>query len=210
MTDLAVRPQHFTPVGRRACLWALLLSFLSPQAVAANDARVVDALRAGSLVVLIRHAATESGTGDPPGFQLDDCTTQRNLSAAGRDHARALGAWFGAQRIPVGEVRSSRWCRCLDTATLAFAAQTKVIPWPPLDSFFDARHRADAATAAALAGLANPIAGNPVWVTHQVNITALSGIYPAPGELVVMQPRARPDGGYRLDLMGRLTPGTAP
>ncbi|TVO57810.1 histidine phosphatase family protein [Denitromonas halophila] len=209
MTDPDVRSQHFVSIGQWASLWALLLCFLSPHAAALNDARLVDALRSGGLVVLIRHAATESGTGDPPGFRLDDCTTQRNLSAAGRDQARALGAWFGAQRIPVGEVRSSRWCRCLDTAKLAFPPQTTMIPWPPLDSFFDARHRADAATAAALAGLANPIAGNRIWVTHQVNITALSGIYPAPGELVVMQPRARPDGGYRLELMGRLTPSTA-
>ncbi|TVO67904.1 histidine phosphatase family protein [Denitromonas ohlonensis] len=210
MTDLAVRPQRFAPARKWAGLCALVLTLLSTPTAAANDAHLVDALRAGGLVVLIRHAATESGTGDPPGFQRDDCTTQRNLSAAGRDQARALGAWFGAQRIPVGEVRSSRWCRCLDTATLAFAPQTTVIPWPPLDSFFDARHRADAATAAALAGLADPVAGNRVWVTHQVNITALSGIYPAPGELVVMQPRARPGGGYRMDLMGRLTPGTLP
>ena len=67
-------------------------------------------------MVLVRHTATEPGLGDPPDFRLDDCATQRKLSATGRDQARALGAWFRSQAIPVAEVRSSQWCRCLETS----------------------------------------------------------------------------------------------
>jgi phosphohistidine phosphatase SixA len=55
--------------------------------------------------VLMRHAATDPGAGDPPGFRLDDCATQRNLSAAGREDARRVGNAFRAHRIPVARVR---------------------------------------------------------------------------------------------------------
>ncbi|MBT0961849.1 histidine phosphatase family protein [Denitromonas sp. IR12] len=181
-----------------------MLLGLTPAALA--DDALVDALRRGGLVVLVRHAVTVPGLGDPPQFRLGDCATQRNLSEAGREQARALGRWFRDQGISVGEVRSSRWCRCLDTATLAFGDTHPVSPWPPLDSFFEAREREPAATAAALAGLAEPVAGNRIWVTHQVNITALSGVFPASGEMVVMRPARTADGGWRLELLGRLHP----
>lgn len=70
--------------------------------------------------MVIWHAATEPRIGDPPGFQLDDCATQRNLSEAGREEARRIGAAFRARGIPIGRVLSRRWCRCLETAGLAF------------------------------------------------------------------------------------------
>lgn len=181
-----------------------MLVGLTPAALA--DDALVDALRQGGLVVLVRHAVTVPGLGDPPEFRLGDCTTQRNLSDAGREQARALGRWFRDQGIAVGEVRSSRWCRCLETATLAFGENHAVSPWPPLDSFFEARDRESSATAAALAGLAQPVAGNRVWVTHQVNITALSGVFPASGEMVVMRPTRAAGGGWQLELVGRLRP----
>ena len=202
-------PAHRRLTGR-AIAWRLFVGALTlalaSSLARASDAHLIAQLQAGGLVVLIRHAATDPGTGDPPGFRLDDCATQRNLSAAGRAQARALGDWFAAQQIPVAEVRSSRWCRCLETATQAFANMATVAPWPPLDSFFDARHREPKATAAALAALATSQAGNRVWVTHQVNITALSGIFPAPGELVLMRPVAVADAPPRLELVGRLRP----
>lgn len=202
-------PAHRHLTGRTT-LWRIFMAALTlalASGVArATDAHLVAQLQAGGLVVLIRHAATEPGTGDPPGFRLGDCATQRNLSAAGRAQSHALGEWFAAQQIPIADVRSSRWCRCLDTATQAFANMATVTPWPPLDSFFDARHREPEATAAALTALASPLAGNRVWVTHQVNITALSGIFPAPGELVLVRPVPVADAPPRLELVGRLRP----
>lgn len=150
-------------------------------------------LRRGGLVLLVRHAATEPGVGDPPGFRLGDCGTQRNLSAAGRAQALALGAALRARRIPVAEVRSSRWCRCLDTARLAFEGLVPVQPWPVLDSFFDDRAAGPSRTAALLAAARGvPAGANVVWVTHQVNITAFTGVVPVPGEIVVV--RAGADG----------------
>ena len=68
---------------------------------------------------------------DPPQFRLEDCSTQRNLSAEGRRQAQAIGEQFRARQIPVEQVLSSRWCRALDTARLAFGSLTE--PFSPLE-----------------------------------------------------------------------------
>ena len=156
-------------------------------------AELLAALQRGGHVLLVRHAQTEPGIGDPPGMRLSDCATQRNLSAAGREQARAIGAAVRSRAIPVAAVRSSQWCRCLDTARLAFGDYAPVGAWPALNSFFDDRSAEAGRTRElrdALAGV--PPAANVVWVTHQVNITALTGVVPAPGEVVVV--RKAPDG----------------
>jgi broad specificity phosphatase PhoE len=159
-----------------------------------------DALRGGGQVVLIRHTSTVAGLGDPPGFRLDDCATQRNLAEAGRAEARRIGAAFRRRGIRVARVLSSRWCRCLETARLAFG---RVEPRPALDSFFDDLGREPDRTRAVLALIAEPHGGgNLVLVTHQVNITALTGIVPTTGELVVLT--RQPGGNVRI--AGRLGP----
>jgi len=179
------------------CGIGLVLSAIGP--VAAEET-LWDLLRGGGQVVLIRHASTVAGLGDPPGFRVEDCATQRNLSEAGRAEARRIGAVFRRRGIPVDRVMSSRWCRCLETARLAFGAAT---PWPPLDSFFEDRSREAERTRAVRAELAGPLpAGNLVLVTHQVNITALTGIVPATGEMVILTPQ--PGGDFRV--AGRLGP----
>jgi broad specificity phosphatase PhoE len=152
-------------------------------------APVLAALREGGCVLLLRHARTEPGVGDPPGFRLDDCATQRNLSADGRAQAERLGAALREAGIAIGPVRSSRWCRCLDTARLAFG---HVEPWPVLDSFFADRSGADAQTVA-LRRWALAFRGprNAALVTHQVNVSALLGGWIDTGETIVL----RPDGG---------------
>ena len=122
-------------------VFSALLGTILPgsSAPAANGDALWDLLRGGGQVVLMRHASTEGGIGDPAGFRLDDCRTQRNLSTAGREEARRLGHAFKSRNIPLGRVLSSRWCRCLDSARLAFGT---VEPWEPLDSFFNDRVRA--------------------------------------------------------------------
>jgi broad specificity phosphatase PhoE len=76
----------------------------------------MQSMRILALVMLF----TDPGAGDPPGMRLDDCATQRNLSAEGRAHARRIGEAFRKMQIPVGRVLSSPWCRCVETAKLAF------------------------------------------------------------------------------------------
>jgi phosphohistidine phosphatase SixA len=161
---------------------------------------VWDALRGGGQIVMLRHASTEPGLGDPPGFRLDDCATQRNLSEAGRAEARRIGAAFVLRAVPVARVLSSRWCRCVETARLAFG---RVESWASLDSFFDDRSREPQQTRAVHALIAEPLTGgNLILVTHQVNIAALTGIAPATGEMIVLSPE--PGGSFKL--VGRLGP----
>lgn len=158
-------------------------------------------LRQGGCVVLMRHAQTEPGVGDPPGFTLGRCETQRNLSAAGRAQAGRVGEAFRREDIALASVRSSAWCRCTDTARLAFGRYTV---WPAINSFFQGQGDHDAQTREVLAtvgALRAPV--NWVLVTHQVNITALTGEHPAMGELFLT--RADPATPGRLRLLARHT-----
>ncbi len=146
--------------------------------------------RQGGGVLLIRHAATESGLGDPPGFVIGQCRTQRNLSDAGRQASRALGSWLQAQNFKPDAVRSSQWCRCQDTARLAFGAYED---WSALNSTFAGQGDPAAQQQALRERLqALPAGRTEVWVTHQVIMTGLTGAYPGLGE------------GFLVDRQGRL------
>lgn len=168
---------------RCVLLLVLLLPGLPlPEARAAEA--LWSALREGRAVALIRHAEAP-GTGDPPAFRLGDCSTQRNLSAAGRAQAGRIGAAFRANGIPAARMLSSGWCRSHDTATLMELGEVEIEP--ALNSFFGQSGRRDEQTAALAAIIRNRLAAEPaVMVTHQVNITALTGVYPASGEMVVV------------------------
>ena len=141
---------------------------------------MAERLRAGACVLLLRHAQTVAGVGDPPGFRVDLCSTQRNLSEEGREQARRIGQWFKSRDLRPRAVQSSAWCRCKDTADLAFGRH---VVWPALNSFFGGRDAEPAQTAQLRAALARIPPGQfEVWVTHQVNMTALTGEGMAMGE----------------------------
>lgn len=160
-----------------------------PPCAAADDAAAWAALVAGGHVLMLRHSQTDPGVGDPPGYRLDACATQRNLSPEGRRQARSFGARLSERGVAIGPVLTSRWCRCVDTARLAFGRSE---PWPALDSFFDDRASEPARTRAVLERVrAWRGPGTLVLVTHQVNIVAAAGIGPAMGEAVVLDPTAR-------------------
>lgn len=163
-----------------------------------------NALQSGGYVLLMRHAATEPGTGDPPQFKLGECKTQRNLSVAGRAQAAKTGQRIKEAGVSITAVLSSRWCRCMDTANIAFGSAK---PEPALDSFFGERSAQNepqtAATRALIQSFRGP--GNLVMVTHQVNMTALTGEYPAEGEIFVL--RAGPKGSPQwIGRISALTP----
>ncbi len=163
------------------------LPLLAAGPLMAQPADAAAALRAGGCAVLIRHAQTVPGVGDPEGFRLDLCSTQRNLSEEGRAQARRIGAWFKAQGLRPRVVQSSAWCRCKDTADLAFGRH---VMWPALNSFFGARDAQDRQTQQLRTALARIPAGQfEVWVTHQVNMTALTGESMAMGEGLVVDAR---------------------
>ena len=155
------------------------------------------AVKTAGVIVLMRHAQTEPGVGDPPGFQLNACHTQRNLSDAGRNQARRVAAAFAAAGVVPGEVRSSAWCRCIDTAQLAFG---KAVVWPAINSTFQgqgdaAKARADILAAARAWRGPGPL----VLVTHQVNITDLTGEFTAMGEMLAVRHE-----GAGLQVLARL------
>ena len=145
-------------------------------------------LKTGGYVVLLRHAETVPGLGDPAGFSLEDCQSQRNLNDAGRIQSRAWGKAFTSRGIAVGGVFSSRWCRCMETAQLAFG---KVDTWPALNSHFDSPQSAalQAEQVKGGIGIRMQKGKNLVLVTHQVNISALSGRAPPMGHAVIMRVR---------------------
>ena len=163
----------------------LLTALLATPALA--DEAVWEALAGGGHVVLMRHALAP-GTGDPANFQLDDCTTQRNLNDTGRQQARDTGAAFHAREIPVATVYTSQWCRCRETAELLDFAPVQDLP--VLNSFFQNRERRGPQTEALRRFLADLEldGGNVLMVTHFVNIGALTGESVSSGELVVVRP----------------------
>jgi len=155
--------------------------------------------RPDGLVLLMRHASAPGG-GDPDGFRLDDCATQRNLSDEGRAQARRIGERLRALGVPIAMVWHSQWCRTRETAELLAVAPLR--PEPLFNSFFNepAREQGFAGEARQrLAAWAGP--GALLVVTHQVNITALSGVFPASGEIVAM----RFGGTASARVLGRLT-----
>lgn len=186
----------------RPLLGLLILLPLLATARSGDSDALWAALRDGGHVVLIRHALAP-GTGDPDDFRLDDCATQRNLSEPGREQARRIGRLFRDRGVAVARVLSSRWCRCLETARLLELGPVE--PFPALDSFFGRREAGPAQTAALRAFVSEPRPGAAlVLVTHQVNISALTGVYPASGEMVVL----RPQGNGDFQVLGRIA--TAP
>ncbi len=182
---------------RAVPLLALALLWTMPGA--ADEAAWLALAQPGT-AALMRHAAAP-GIGDPAGFRLDDCATQRNLDSIGRADAQAVGAAFRARGIQIDRVLTSRWCRCRETARLL--ALAPVEDFPPLDSLFGQREAAPERSAAVRALLAERAGTDKlVLVTHQVNIQALTGSGLASGEIIVV---ATTPGG--LEVRGRMTPG---
>lgn len=184
-----------SPMKRRAFVLACLAG-----PAAAQDAW--HALRSGNAIVLFRHA-TAPGVGDPPHFKLEDCATQRNLDEAGRAESRRIGELFRARGIKVGAVWTSQWCRTRETARLAFGGDA-VRDEPAFNSFFgQVPTEGESQTSEArelLRRWKGP--GVLVVVTHQVNITALTGANTLQGHGIVM----RRDEKGALKVIGSIAP----
>ena len=151
-------------------------------------------------IAIMRHALAP-GTSDPANFDLDDCSTQRNLSEAGRRQSRRTGDFLRSVGVNEARVLSSQWCRCLDTAELLDLGPVEELP--ALNSFFEARSFGPEQTQALREQIAGMDLSQPVvMVTHQVNITSLTGVFPSSGEIVVL---GRMDDG-EIDVVGTVDP----
>ncbi len=134
-----------------------------------------------SLVLVLRHAIAPGG-GDPPGFDVNDCSTQRNLSQEGRQQSKAIGRALEALDIRPTQIWSSRWCRALDTAK--YMGLGPVQPLPALDSFFADRAKGPAQMQQLRAFLRelDPKGGPYVMTTHQVVVSALANTWVNSGD----------------------------
>jgi len=153
--------------------WLVLASLVASAVRAADAVPLAEVAKPGR-VFMLRHAHAP-GTGDPPNFRLDDCATQRNLDAAGRAQATALGERLKQAGIAHARIYSSRWCRCLETARLLRLGAVDTLP--ALNSIYgrpQERETNVTALRSFLAGL--PKDGPPVvLVTHQLTINAFTG-----------------------------------
>ena len=139
----------------------------------------------GDKIILIRHSLAPGG-GDPAGFKVDDCKTQRNLNRTGINQSKKIGKLFKKNKVPVDQVLSSQWCRCKDTAKYAFGNFKE---FTALNSTFQSPY--DQNEAKQLKDLYafvkdwNSNGKNLVLVTHYSIITAVSNAVPSSGELVI-------------------------
>ena len=174
-----------SPAGPSGLLTAALAAaLLLLPAPATADTRFAGLSEPG-IVAIMRHALAP-GTGDPESFALGDCASQRNLDARGRAQAHRIGAAVRAAGVTVHRVLTSQWCRCRDTARLLDLGPVE--PLPALNSFFRDRARADGQTADLRQFLRSlPPHETVVLVTHQVNITALTGRWAASGEVFLLR-----------------------
>lgn len=183
--------------ARRVVLRSLalaLFAILASAAVARADPQAAwHTLAKGGAVALIRHAEAP-GVGEPPGFKLEDCATQRNLSEKGKADAVAIGRAFRERGIAFQTVMSSPWCRCVDTAKLIDMGAFVIEPaFANAYILSDQRERLKREGLAVLAAWKGP--GNLLVATHGANILAMTGVSPGSGEIVVVD--IGPDGTVR-------------
>ena len=184
-------------MSRLALAVLAILLIAAPGAVGEDSRDTWTALVNGGHVALIRHGNAPPGYGDPPGFKIDDCTTQRNLDDRGRAQARALGAALRQHGVHVDKVLSSPWCRCLETAELLALGPVEKA-WVAAAS--DKSPERLAVLRQIVSSWRGP--GTLVVVTHGLTVQALVGIMPGQAETVVLRPRRGPELG--IDVAGRI------
>ena len=167
-----------------------LIFTLSPQTSMANELAIWDKLQGTApkgYVLLLRHSLAP-GVGDPENFDLRDCSTQRNLSAVGRQDAQDVGRWLARREIKIARVESSRWCRAKETANLLNLGKVRLNR--NLDSLFE---EADALNHPQTIKVRKQIVdhrnktGMLILVGHFVNIAALTNVGVDSGEGVLVR-----------------------
>ena len=184
---------------RHVALWVLVCGLTATgTGPGAGEDGFVRLMNTGEYVLLVRHADAP-GTGDPPGFRLGDCATQRNLSDEGRAQASSMGAWLRSNGMDRARLYSSEWCRCRETAELMGLGPVEGLP--ALNSFYQRVEDREPNLAALkkFLGAQSPQEEPLILVTHQVTISALTGEFVGSGQGVLA----------KLNASGELTPVTA-
>lgn len=180
-----------------SAMLSAVFSGWAAEAAASDDEAWAAMARPGTAAIM-RHALAP-GTGDPAELKVGDCSTQRNLDERGRAQARRIGAALRERGITFDRVLTSQWCRCRETAELLDVGPVE--EFPALNSFFRDRSTRDAQTREARTRLMDLVPGEKVMVvTHQVNISALTGEPTASGEMLVLGIGA----GGAVDVLGEI------
>jgi hypothetical protein len=171
------------------------LIFLFSFSISSYAANLSKDLKDGQHILMMRHADAP-GFGDPPGYQLDQCSSQRNLGDLGKKQSVAIGKWLSSQGINGAMVFSSPWCRCIDTAKLINQGPVNIEK--SLGSFFDDMSLEKSQTRQLSMFIKNTLKQHPnkplILVTHHVNIQAYTGKIVNVGDMVLVKVNA--DGQY--------------
>ena len=176
----------------------LLIFFLFTIQSNASD-QAWNIAKEGNKIILIRHSLAPGG-GDPVGFKIDDCKTQRNLNRAGINQSKKIGKLFKQYKVPVDQVLSSQWCRCKDTAKHAFGDFKEFVA---LNSTFQSPYdKNEDKQLKELYDYVNKWDGtnkNLVLVTHYSIITAVTNAVPSSGEIVITDKNFKVLGTIQTD-----------
>ena len=176
---------HFLQILKARILFFVFLSFFIFSNNIISNEIGWNYLKEGGYYVFIRHALAP-GNGDPVNFDLNKCSTQRNLSQEGIDQSIRLGEEFKNKDIPISRVLTSQWCRCKDTAFYAF---NDYIEFPVLNSTYSSKFQKNQSDQ--ISSLINYInntdlkKNNEIFVSHYVIIGALTDYYPDSAEIVI-------------------------
>ena len=176
---------------------SLFVIFFSSQLNASDQAW--NLAQEGNKVILIRHSLAPGG-GDPPGFKINDCKTQRNLNRTGINQSKKIGKLFKKNKVPVDQVLSSQWCRCKDTAKYAFGNFKE---FAALNSTFQSPYnKNEGKQLKELYKFIKKWDGkgkNLVLITHYSIITAVTNAVPSSGEIVIADKNFKVIGTIQTD-----------
>lgn len=165
-----------------------LITLFSASSLTQAQTPFARAMQDGQHVLLMRHADAP-GYGDPQGYQLNQCSSQRNLGERGKKQAQAIGDWIAKQGIQQAKVYSSPWCRCFDTATLL--NKGPVTKEAALGSFFDNMSQAQKQTQELMNLIQLERKQHPttpiIMVTHHVNIESFTGKVLGSGDMILVK-----------------------
>src|SRR6266496_991801 len=185
-------------IGRCMTLMVGVLLIAAPAAAADDSLEAWAALAKGGHVALVRHGNAPPGHGgDPPGFKIDECATQRNMDEKGRMQSRAVGDAFRQHGVRVDKILSSPWCRCLETARLMALGPVEGTMAVAASDRSPDRLAALKQMVSAWNGT-----GTLVVVTHALTVQGLVGIMPGQAETVVIRPKPGNDPG--VEVVGRI------
>ena len=165
-------------------LFLLIIISLTISNQVLSEDKILESLKEGGKIIFIRHAYAPGG-GDPQNFNINDCSTQRNLSDEGINQSKLIGEFFKTNKIKIDKVLSSEWCRCKDTAKFAF---NDFETFDALNSFFSAKFAKNEKKQ--IMDLKNYIKNwksnkNLILVTHYVVISSILNIAVSSGEIVI-------------------------